>query len=240
MDVLYPPTCPACGDSLSKGAIGTLCYQCWDRLDFCGKAVCVQCAEPIEHLQMAKRIPIEPVCLGCMDSPPAFDKARSVFFYDEAVKGLIMSFKHGDRLELRFMLAQWMMSRITDWTEEVDYIIPVPLHYWRLVGRRYNQAMVLAETICKHAGQEHKLISDMLLRKSYTTSMKKMTIRKRYDNLRKAISINPTWHKQLKGKSVLVIDDVHTSGATFTACAKALRKSGATKIYVASVARVLL
>ncbi len=240
MDVLYPPTCPACGNSLSQGTAGALCYQCWDKLDFCGKAVCVQCAEPIEHLQTAKRVPLEPVCFGCMDSPPAFDRAKSVFFYDDAVKGLIMSFKHADRLELRFMLAQWLMSRIGDWTEEVDYIIPVPLHYWRLVGRKYNQSMLLAEIICKNTGQTDKLISDMLLRKSYTASMKKMTIRNRYDNLRKAITVNPSWQGQLKGKSVLVIDDVHTSGATFTACAKALRKAGAGKIYVASIARVLL
>ncbi len=240
LNLIYPPTCPACGDSLSKGAIGSLCYECWDRLDFCGKAVCCQCAEPIEELEKAKHIPIDPVCFGCMHESPSFDGARSVFFYDEAIKQLIMAFKHGDRTELRFMLAGWLMTRTNDWIDEVDYIIPVPLHYWRLVGRRYNQAMILAELICKHRNIEHKLVSDMLHRKHYTQTMKRMTIRKRYDNLKKAITLNPSWHGKLKGKSVLVIDDVHTSGATFSACAKALRKAGANKIYVASVARVLL
>lgn len=240
LDMLYPPSCPVCGDSLDKGVIGILCYECWDNLNFCEDSVCVRCAEPIDELEKSERIVKEPICLDCSHRPPSFDGARSVFFYDEFIKGLILGFKHGDRTDLRFMLASWIANRVYDWVDEVDYIIPVPLHYWRLVGRRYNQSMILAQLVCKQQGAEDKLISDMLVRRDYTKLMKSFTIRQRYASLKKAIKLRDDWRGRLKGKSILVIDDVHTSGATFSACANVLRGGGAERIYVASIARVLL
>ena len=237
VDGIYPPFCPVCDRILSNGQnIAALCYQCWDKLDFSDGAICHRCALPIEYDSPILAGEVL-TCFDCIRKPPKFDSARSVFFYNGIIKSILMQFKYADRTDLRHMLAAWLESLIGDWLEECDYVIPVPLNYWRTIGRRYNQSLIITRAM-RHPAQKEKLVPDMLVRHRYTKTMKNMSTRQRADNMRGSMLLNPKWKGKLDGKTVLVIDDVLTSGATFDVCARTLKANGVKKVYVASLARV--
>lgn len=237
IDGIYPPFCPVCDCFLDKGQnIAALCYRCWDKLDFSDGLLCYKCALPLE-MHVSEHDDEAMICAACLRNSPKFDAARTVFFYNNIIKSLLMQFKYADRLDLRHMLAAWLESRIGDWIETCDYIIPVPLNYWRMLGRRYNQALLIINSM-RHPVHKEKLVPDMLLRHRYTNPMKNMSVRQRAHNMRNSMRLHAKWKGRIEGKSVLVIDDVLTSGATFNACAKVLKANGAGHVYVAALARV--
>jgi ComF family protein len=122
-----------------------------------------------------------------------------------------------------------------------DLVAPVPLHWRRLFTRRYNQAALLARVVVRTAvpDRELRLVPDLLRRQRWTGSQAGLKARERRRNVRQAFDVHPRWRKLVAQKSVLLVDDVLTTGATAEACALALARAGAAQVDVLTLARVV-
>src|SRR5262249_51418597 len=156
--------------------------------------------------------------------------------YDEASKDLILRFKHGDRTEYAALFARWIGRAAAEVVADADAVAPVPLHPLRLLKRRYNQAAEIARPLARRAGLEY--LADVLVRTRRTESQGAAgSGAGRRRNVAGAFAVPQSRAKLVKGRRVLLIDDVLTTGATVNACARALLKAGARGVDVAVVAR---
>jgi ComF family protein len=178
------------------------------------------------------------ICAGCYATPNAFDCARSILYYDQASKNLILRFKHGDRLECAPAFIGWLERAGRLLLQDTDIVVPVPLHHSRLWRRRYNQSAILAKGIAQ--GFDKSFGPSILARLRKTPSQGSMPSAKaRRRNVAGAFEITERGRREVRGKKVLLLDDVYTTGATLNACAGALRRAGAERINVLTLARVV-
>jgi len=231
LDLVYPPLCATCRAPVSQAH--ALCAGCWSAIAFLDGPGCARCGLPFE---------IDPgpdtLCAACHAEPPAFDTARSVVRYDDASKKPILALKRADRLDLVPAFAGWLARAGRDMLAEADVIIPVPLHRRRLWLRRFNQSALMAQRLARLAGKPADPL--LLERIRPTPSQGEMPSAKaRRRNVRGAFRVAPGRRDAVKGKIVLVVDDVFTTGATVSACARALKRAGADKVLVLTLARVV-
>ena len=184
-----------------------------------------------EHPQQAG------LCGACMADPPAFARARTVMRYDEASKTLILRFKNADRVHAAPALARWMARAGGDVLAMADLIVPIPLHWRRLLRRRYNQSALLARALARHSTLAW--CPDALRRTRPTPTQGGLSVRERRLNVRGAFAVPDARRRLIEGKRVLLVDDVLTTGATLDAAAKALRRAGAESVDAVAVDRVL-
>jgi ComF family protein len=232
LDLLLPPRCLATGEIVDRQ--GQLSPQVWRELDFITAPLCHCCGTPFPYRIAA---PVAQLCPACIARPPGWHRARAVFSYDAHSRQMILAFKHGDRLEGAPAFARWMARAGAEILEDADYIVAVPLHWRRLLRRRYNQSAVLAAHIGRIAGKP--VIADMLRRVRPTPPLKGMSRSVRFRQLKGAIAIAPQYENLLPGARIVVIDDVMTSGATAESCARALRGHGAAQVDILTLARVV-
>jgi len=231
LDLLFPPLCMSCRARLSEPH--SLCAACWSAISFIEGALCAACGLPFE---------VDPgdetLCGGCHAKPHDFARARSLFRYDEASKPLILTFKHGDRLDQAPGFARWLERSGQALLAEAQIIVPVPLHRWRLWKRRYNQAAILAQRLARSSGRPFDPLT--LERKRPTKSQGQMPSAKaRRKNVLGAFRVPPEKAAQVKGRNILLVDDVFTTGATLDACARALKRAGAARVDALTLARVV-
>jgi len=171
-----------------------------------------------------------------MARPRAFDRARAACLYDEASRDLILKLKHADRTDLAGLMARWLSRSARPLLADVDVVVPVPLHRWRLLRRRYNQAAEIARPLAR--GQGLAFLPDALerVRDTATQGGKSATGRRR--NVAGAFAVRETMRDRLAGRRVLLVDDVLTTGATAQACARALKTAGAAAVHLAVIAKV--
>lgn len=241
IDTLYPPRCLACGESVE--AAGGLCGACWRDTHFISGAACLRCGVPLVG---AGGDPVAPglaaaaegadVCDPCRRHPPGWDRGAAAVIYGGAARRVVLAFKHGDRLDMRDTLADWMLPRGRPLLARADLIAPVPLHWRRLLRRRYNQSAELARALARRA--ERPLVVDLLARQRFTTPQEGLDRAARARNQAGAFTVPPRHAARVAGRTVLLVDDVLTSGATLSACAEALRIAGAARVDVLALARV--
>jgi ComF family protein len=231
LDAVLPPQCLAC-DAVTAEP-GGLCPACWEAATFLSAPMCACCGYPFE-LGAAEGAGL---CGACLRQAPGFDRARAVFAYDDASRGLVVGFKHADRTHGAPAFARWLARAGAELIAGCDLIAPVPLHRWRLWARRYNQAALLAHELAALAARP--CVPDLLLRVRATPSQGRLGRRARVRNLRRAFAVNPRRAGDLPGRRVLLIDDVHTTGATVEEAARALRAGGAAAVDVLTLARVI-
>jgi ComF family protein len=229
LDILLPPLCLSC-DAPVTGH-GTLCSGCWKGVSFIAAPYCSGCGAPFDT-----PVGVGQICAACLTNPPVFSTARAAMLYDDASKRLILGFKHGDRTHLTETLAGWMQRASQDYWENADILIPVPLHRWRLFKRRYNQAALLAQEIGKTTGKPVSV--DGLLRLKPTPTQGHRNRKERQANVKGAFAINPRAAEHIKGKAIVLIDDVLTTGATLNECSRVLLEGGAKTVQVLTLARV--
>jgi ComF family protein len=228
-DILFPPCCAACQAPLSAQRGDRLCHDCLESIRFIEPPVCAVCGQPFHGPQGTGH-----TCGQCIKNPPSFNTARSVFQYQGSVRTLIHRIKYNDDgYALRALSSLAMEYMLPDHLKP-DMVIPVPLHSKRLRKRGFNQSLRLARTIFPHI----PLGMDLLIRTFNTKPQTELSMKERPGNVRNAFEVAS--HLPEGVKTILLLDDVYTTGATVRACAKTLKKAGAKEIHVFTVARTVI
>jgi len=230
LDAVLPPLCLGCGEIVETP--GALCPACWPDFSFIASPHCACCGTPF-----AEDLGPEALCGSCLARRPRFRRARAALVYDDRSRRLVLPFKHGDRTDMARACGGWMARAGADLLADADLIAPVPLHWRRLVTRRYNQALLLARSVARQSSAI--LAPDLLLRRRWTGSQAGLAAKERRSNVREAFEVPPRWRADLAGRTVLLVDDVLTTGATVEACTRALRRAGAAHVDVLTLARVV-
>jgi len=208
-----------------------LSSEAWTKIAFIAPPFCHRCGAAFEY-----DLGEGAVCAGCAARAPAFDRARAACYYDEHSRDLILKLKHADRTDLSHLFARWIARAASDVLAEVDGVAPVPLHRWRLLRRRYNQAAEIARPLARQA--RVKYLPDVLMRRRATPTQGGKSGEARRRNVAGVFAVNPRWRRWVEGRRILLIDDVLTTGATVEGCARALKSAGAAGVDVAVIARV--
>lgn len=231
LDALLPPHCLTCDSPVAEQ--GTLCPSCWTSLALLTPPLCARCGVPFLHAGQAGP---GGLCPGCLDRPPSYALARAALRYDDGAKRLLLPFKHADRTELARPIAARMARIGAALLDRAEVVTPVPLHWRRLVARRYNQAALLARHLARAAGKP--LLPDLLRRVRPTPALGERGAAERAALLDGAFAVAPRQAGRILGRRVLLVDDVMTSGATAEACAQVLLAGGAAAVEVLAAARV--
>jgi ComF family protein len=227
VDGVLPPRCLACGATV--GEPGALCGPCWGSMNFFAPPWCANCGLPFPYA-MADGA----VCGDCARERASWQRARSVMRYDKHSRHLVLGLKY-DRTDLARTLGGWMRRAGGELLDGADLLVPVPLHWTRLFARRYNQAGLLAHAI--HAAGGPPVAPDWLMRRRRTPSQGRLGPLARARNVRGAFALRPG--RDVRGKRLVIVDDVLTTGATVDECARVLRREGAAFVGVLTLARAL-
>lgn len=236
LDSVLPPLCLGCNEIVATP--GALCVACWQGFSFITAPQCGRCGSPF-----SEQVGAGAVCATCLAHPPLYRRARAALVYDAQCRKLVLPFKHGDRTDIARACGGWMARAGAELLASADLIAPVPLHWRRLVSRRYNQAALLARAVEREAlrqnGREFRLVPDLLHRARWTGSQAGLRAMERRSNVRRAFVVSPQWSARVAGRQILLVDDVLTTGATVEACARVLERAGARSIDVLTLARVV-
>jgi ComF family protein len=228
-DLIVPPCCLMCRTRV--GAHHLLCGACWRQVDFIRPPLCDVLGIPLPF-DTGERT----VSAAAVAHPPAYDRARAVAHYAGAMRTLVHQLKYADRHDARTLLGRWLAEAGRELLPGADVIVPVPLSRLRLLQRQFNQAAVLAGELSRQTGIPAAPL--LLTRIRSTRSQVGMTRDQRRRNVAGAFGVPARRRAALAGRSVLLIDDVVTTGATVDACARALRRAGAQRIDVLALALV--
>ena len=228
LDFLFPPTCLACRAAVAEA--DALCGACWRGMRFIERPYCDRLGTPFEY-EMGEGV----VSAKAVDDPPVFARARAVVCFEEGpARSLVHRLKYSDRMELARPMGRWMARAGRDILAEADVLAPVPLHVTRLWRRQFNQAAALARIVSRACGKPMDL--GLVERARATRSQVGLTRAERAANLQGAFRCPEA--AAIRGRRIVLVDDVLTSGATANAASRALLKAGASAVDVLVFARV--
>jgi ComF family protein len=230
-DLLLPPVCVVCRKRI--GGHGLICGACFAQIEFIGPPLCDRLGVPLPYdTGEGKQL-----SAAAITKPPVYDRARAVARYSSTMRELIQSFKYHDRQEGVPLFGRWMSKAGAELLADADLIVPVPLYSWRLWSRRFNQSAMLAHEVGRLA--RVPVDCSALKRVRRTTSQVGLSPDQRRRNVAGAFRVPKAQASAIKGKKIVVIDDVITTGSTAEACARALRRAGATRVDVLALARAV-
>lgn len=228
IDLIFPPRCVVC----KKFSNDPLCGDCLSKVKYIDPLVCKVCGEPHNSRFEGN------FCHDCYQKKTPFDIARSITVYEGVMKEAIHEFKFNNKRTLSVPLGKIMIDYLKNNKEigvsDVDIIIPVPLSRKKQRAREYDQAELLAEELSKYNGIELDIGS--LKRTRETIPQFKLSRKERLVNLKEAFSALST----VEGKNILLVDDIYTTGSTAKEASIALKKAGAGKVYVLTLARAVI
>ena len=228
LDLILPPRCPACRQVVADD--GRFCAECWPSLSFITAPQCACCGAPFDHDRGAGTR-----CGQCLLKSPRYATARAALAYDGAARTVLLGFKHGDRQHLARLMAPHVARVGVGVLGPDALLVPVPLHYTRLWRRGFNQAALLARAVGRRTAVP--LAVDALVRVRRTALSRGLNRRKRAENVRAAFRVRAP--DQIRGRNIVLVDDVLTTGATADACARMLLRAGAARVDVLTWARVV-
>lgn len=231
-DILYPDTCISCKKNIkAKASIDNLlCVECWAKVKRNLPPFCYSCGRHLDSYNLTKNI-----CLSCTKNKLYFDRAFSPCVYEGVVKDLIHQFKYKNKDYLAPLLSKLMIEFIKEYDlpiDVIDFLIPVPLSATKMREREFNQARVLSEQISREFNKA--VVSDNLLRVRNTRSQTELEDNERFLNVKGSFSLARI--EDMKGKSLLLVDDVLTTGATASEAASVLKNAGANIVFVLTLA----
>lgn len=222
-DLIFPRRCPVC-DRPVKPAGALICTECGKKLLYVREPVCLKCGKQLGDAG-------QEYCFDCAHKKHEYDKGISLYHY-QSIRGCVYRFKYGGRQEYADFLGRDMARRLGRqlllWRP--DALIPVPLHKKRLCKRGYNQAQLLAERM----GELLKIpvLDDWIIREKNTAPLKLLDGRQRQNNLKKAFKIV---QDDVKLKTIVIIDDIYTTGSTIDEMARECRGHGTERVYFAAL-----
>ena len=221
LDLLYPPRCAACGEPLSSTADEPFCEPCSDAVEPV-PAGCARCGLPGP----------DSVCGACLAAPPAFESCSAGALFGGPLADAIRSFKYGDRPALARPLGTWLAGRVA--FSGRPLLVPIPLGRRRRLARGYDQAALLARAFARTARAAEALSPRALARIRETQPQVGRDRAARLGNVRGAFRADP---RRVRGREVLLLDDVVTTGATADSAAEACLRAGARSVRVVALAR---
>jgi ComF family protein len=233
LNLIFPTDCRACRQPLDPGARSLICSGCWGSFYYLEGPRCPDCGKSFISSTALAHSP-EHLCQDCRLHPPAFEQALSIAAFEGALRQAIHLFKFDGKTLLGRELAELLAQRAGTLLDgqAPDYIIPVPLHWFRRWRRGFNQSKILARALSKTAGAP---LAHNLKRIRYTKPQFSVDAKEKEKNVRGAFAVRRP--QALKDKTVLLVDDIYTTGATVRECAKVLKKAGARKVLVLTLAR---
>lgn len=229
VDMVVPSLCLVCGAGVGEPA--TLCLSCWACLQHLDEPVCDALGTPFAYDQGEGAL-----SAAALSDPPPWDRARAAVIFDDTSARLVHALKYQDRQETGLLMARMMARAGRRLLAEADVILPVPLHRFRLWQRRFNQSAFLAQRISRLSGKPWR--HDILVRVRRTRAQVGLDQAQRRRNVKGAFLLRPEGVVSVSGKTVLLVDDVRTTGATAEACALVLKQAGAARVSLLSFALV--
>lgn len=229
LDLLLPPQCLLCAAPVT--AQGGLCAACFARLPLIERPYCERYGTPFPFDHGAGLLSPRAVA-----DPPVFARARAVARFEGPARDLVHGLKYGDRLHLARAMGGWMARAGAELLGDADVLVPVPLHRGRLWRRKFNQAGLLAQAIAAPSGV--RVGFDLLSRVKPTRSQVGLSAPERARNLQGALRVAEERRIDVRGKHLVLVDDVMTTGSTANACARALMRAGAARVDVLAFALV--
>jgi ComF family protein len=228
--VLFPPLCAGCGRQVQQPT--SLCGVCWPRLRLLEPPWCAVFGTPFDHDMGEGFLSAEAIA-----NPPPFQRARAAVAYTGVARQMVQRLKYQDRTDLAPWMAKWMVRAGFELFPDTDIIVPVPLHRRRFFQRRFNQSAELARHIADLTGLPFEPLGVIRVKK--TRQQVGLGHREREENVRAAFVVPKEARGKVRGRRILVVDDVYTTGATVVAMTRALQKGGAQAVDVLTFARVL-
>lgn len=230
IDLILPPRCVFTGEIV--GEQGAIMPEIWTKLQFISEPMCACCGVPFAFEMSGNAR-----CANCLGDPPSYGRARAALIYDDVSRDLILKFKHADQTHAVISFIPWMMRAGEALLQDSDVILPVPLNRWRLFKRKYNQAALIAAALSRKS--QRPWLPLALQRVRPTASQGHMKPSERAKNVKGAFAVRAKDLPRLQGKSVLLVDDVLTTGATVKECIKVLLAAGCKEVNVLTLARVV-
>ena len=222
LNILFPEKCPVCGNQSDSHRIAPICSQCWQSIIPYEGPGCRKCGKPLVSDTSI-------TCAECITDEPAFESAASFGLYEGALKKAINLLKYYGLKRLSKPLSGLLLQT---GIPPADTVIPVPLHWKRLSRREFNQSALIANTVAKEAGIT--LALDALIKTRDTEPQVGLSYKGRIKNIARAFEVKNK--DTIQGKNILLIDDVFTTGATVRECSKTLKKAGAGRVHVLTLA----
>lgn len=229
LDWALPERCPCCGSITSVG--GPFCVQCWQQLTFLGPPHCSGCGTPFEFDRGD-----DARCASCIATPPRHDGIRAAVKYDDLSSQVALRLKYAGKVGLARIIAQQLVRHLPEERDDI-IITPVPLHWTRIWSRTFNQSALIGQALAQAGGLQ--FVPDILIRHAKTPSLRGLNPSSRKKAVGKAFALHPEWQGRLKGRRVILVDDVLTTGATSDGCVAVLKNYGADWVQIFCWARAL-
>jgi ComF family protein len=224
LDFALPPRCAGCGTIV--GDVHSFCPECWKQVEFLGDSGCHSCGLPLQATEQT-------TCGACLARPPRIARARAAVAYDDLSRSLAIRLKYGRKVAVARTMARYMAPLVGPGADRI--LVPVPLHRARLWRRGFNQSALVALELARRLNIEADPLA--LERTRRTPPLKGMSLLQRRKTVAGAFRVRDS--SAVAGKTVILVDDVLTTGSTADACARTLKRAGAERVELVSWARVV-